>query len=259
MRSTTPAITHSQPAERKEMRIYPDLKFDRAKYHAALSRSIDNPVNQRLVELRWHGTEHYQKHIQRDGFDSQQKLLAHLREKIADATTTLARTRKAAADADANASKADADAQRMQDEYISTDINKPGLRGRLESHNKKVEQLRHAAVVWDQTAARHRKDIQGINDSLSDYQNLARRLEAALVYFMENQPKRSDPVTEAPPPAPVINVNVQPTPINLEAAIHVPPMQDLVITKMPARKTTTRIERNGSGEIVKSTQIEEDA
>jgi hypothetical protein len=64
-------------------------------------------------------------------------------------------------------------------------------------------------------------------------------------------------VEPVPPPAPIINVKaVVEMPQTIELAINEP--LDMRLVAMPDRMTSSRVERNVSGDIVKTTQIESD-
>ena len=64
-------------------------------------------------------------------------------------------------------------------------------------------------------------------------------------------------------PAPVVRneINVEPTPVTLEATIknELPAVQDMRIVGMPQRATSSNVSRDRDGNIVNTTQIEKDA
>lgn len=74
------------------------------------------------------------------------------------------------------------------------------------------------------------------------------RLTVALMTYLER-------TGDAPASVqPIINVNVEPTPIEMEAIINVSPAE--VAVQLPPRHSITHIERNLAGEIVKAEQFE---
>lgn len=99
----------------------------------------------------------------------------------------------------------------------------------------------------------------------ADVRRAEEQLRAAIHAHILNPPP---PAAEAPP-APPQQINLAPT-FKIEspvvhvapAEVHVeaimPTQQEVVITAMPSRKTTTEISRDSRGQIVESTQVEAD-
>jgi hypothetical protein len=224
------------------MKTYPAPNCAPESYRAELAKHLHDPWAKGMVDVLWHGTVEYQKFIENDGIEHHRALLAHIR-------GWRALNRKNVQDGEKAAKTllADATKKEKQAGQLAT-MCKPHLQ-------KKIDQLRRDANANRQLAAKNAEAITTLYRKQGfTLEDADARLTAAMIYYMDNPPQRS----EAPlPPAPIININVEPTPITVEAIM--PAQTEIAITAMPIRKTTTTILRDQAGDIATSVQVESDA
>ena len=224
------------------MKTYPPIAYQPDAYRAELARHLHDPWAKGLVEVIWHGTVDYQNFIERDGLDHHRTLLAHIRRWRAETRQEVERSNAAAETLRDAALKAE---KRACDLIAS---GKPILQ-------RKGDQLRRDANTNRQLANKSAEaTIHLYRDQGIMLEDADARLTAGLLYYLENPPIRNE---AAPPPAPIIHVNVEPTPITVEAIM--PAISEVTITAMPIRKTTTTILRDQAGDIATSVQVESDA
>ncbi|MDO9602919.1 MAG: hypothetical protein Q7J02_11415 [Rhodocyclaceae bacterium] len=216
------------------MNVFPDIQYKQDDYRAELGRHLDDPIRKAICELLWHGTNQYQRIIARDGALFQQVILKDIRLGIRKLEGDIAALTESegALLSSVESLKERAKALADTEEY-------------RRDHNKRlilVDQSHRVAELLNKAGESRNKWIQSrsvINEKrrqLDLYRQVDERLTSALLVFMEEQAER-DATSAAPPPAPVINVNVEPTPVTMEAQINMPPVQisGVAITAMPTR------------------------
>lgn len=206
--------------------------FDEAAFRRALAPNIHDPLMSRVVELLWLPPERYAQSIERDGVVFQQKMLADLR---------------------ANAARIADRLPRLAGEVVALENRSAAARERsfTTRHPRAVSVYEKSAIDHMASAKRLKREISNLKDSVPIYQKAIDRLEAALVRYVACPPTREAEAHVAPPAV------APPTPIQITVALPTDPLP-VVVTALPARKTTTEIVRNGAGEIVESHQLEAD-
>lgn len=224
------------------LKTFPPVAINPAAYRDALARELHDPWRARMVELLAHGTVDYLQFIERDGLEVQRSLLAHIR-------GCRDQWKKKAADTRGIADKLKAEAAAKTRE--AADLFAAGRAALTPAANR----TRDEAVQRGKLAEELLATLSTTRQQIRTYEAQDERLVAALMHYMA-QPRK-----EATPPAPpVFNIRVEPPKVELEASIAAPVIEikEVAITNMPARITTTEIERNGAGEIVSSVQVEKD-
>jgi hypothetical protein len=198
------------------LRIFPAMEIDQAAYRQEIANHLHDPFNKALVEVFWHGTDDYQRFIARDGLAIQQNILAQIRRDRA-----------------------------YYFEFGNTLKAIPVA---------KLENL--GAIGFSNDLAKEFKKLHAMAPQfLKRADTLAKadeRLTLALMHYMERNGDTPQPLQ------PVFNITneiqVEPTPITMEASINVAPAE--VAVNLPTRHTVTQIERNMAGEIISAEQIE---
>lgn len=237
---------------------FPPIAYDRAAYRRELTRFLHDPFLVRLVNVGWHGTEDLLPFIASEP-ETYRADLALIRQSIPKQRAHLDWLRATVRAQDAEAAqhqqairKAETEGKYHRDPRSGV-LTKTDLSGEILRLEKAMAHARQQADV----AA---IQIREAEQNLRRLTEAGERLTVGLMTFFERQQSKAD-TPAAPPPAPIINVTVEAPVVNLEAQIDVPPVQiaQVAITSLPDRVTTTEIERNAAGDIVKSTQVESDA
>lgn len=209
-------------------------------YREELARHVHNPYARALVEAAYLDTDELQAIIHRHGLPHYERhlatLRAHLQQRradLAEATELQLETRRLVI--------------RLRNRQASHKTTPPMHRN-LVTRRLEVTTATIAKTDADLAKAQNwvGKADELYSKSREQVENLAileKRLAAAVTaYVLREEPA----VVVAPPPAPVVNVQV-----------NVP--DELKIAAMPTRTTTSTVSRDGAGNIVSTTQVEIDA
>lgn len=228
--------------EEGSMKTYPPIRFVQDAYRAEMARHLHDRMAAGMVEVLWHGTIDYQRFIERDGLEHQRALLGQIRTWRNDRHKILESAEASWPVLLRDATKMERAAAKMADSRFAVEHKKAAV---MASRAKEQRKL-----VADSTAA-----AEGIRKRIAQLDEAENRLSAALLYFAEHPPKRAEEVRQEPP-APIVNINVEPTPITVEAIM--PAVSEMAITSMPQRLTEITVHRDEAGDIASSVQIERD-
>ena len=209
-------------------------------YQQARNEVLHSAYGRALVDASWLDPQAMQRIIAAEGgLPAYDGHLAHLRADLRLAETNAAKTRTALASTRGEIATLSA---RLE----SYRRNPPGYR----DHTGRLVPAHHLESDAKQSLADAQESARRLTELL-DYdegQALAlRRLEGRLVAAVSLAHRQALEAQPSPPPPPVVNVTVQ-TP------------DELRITAMPPRRTTTEIVRDPeTGAIVSSEQVEQDA
>jgi len=207
-------VAANRSRARATLKSFPPLDINKAAYRQAIADQLHDPFNQRMVELFWHVTDVYERFIARDGLQVQHKFLSQIRHNQAH-YAGLGRDLKA---------------------FPVTTVKALENSGADRETAEAFLRLHAKAGTFLQKA----RTLEQANE----------RLTVALMTYLER-------TGDAPASTqPIINnvINVEPTPITLEASINVEPAE--VAVTLPMRHTVTDIQRNMAGEIIRAEQIE---
>lgn len=209
-------------------------------YERDLLAHLHFPYSRVLYEAANLSTHEFVECIERQGLTNYEQHLATLRNQIEQAKTAA----KAASLKQTRLAGEIATLERLLAEYAQNPPTYRDHSGRLVIAFHESDRTATALIAAKKSIAWSKSDQRYAEEKAKNLALIEERLAVGLLAYLRRETTKAEPAATVP--APVVNVTVQ-TP------------DELRITAMPSRRTTSTVERDSQGHIVSTVQIEEDA